>query len=452
MAAGTGDEIEPGVLAELVERTSGNPLALRESIAQLGPLVRRGLHPLPEHLPVSEGVAAALLQRVRALPESVSFALTVAAFESQGSRSVIDAAVGGDPSAALRAAEDAGLIEVDPVSVRFSHPLVRDALVSSTTPELRRRIHRSLAVALEADGHRDQATVHFGESAEGPDDEIADRLEALSVEAAHRGDHGAASTLAWRAGALRTDRDQRARDWLRSGTEAATAGITYGARLEAALEETDDPSLIAEIQVTRARLATLAGDPDFAAELLASHGETIIAASPFLGAVLTALAGSCAWMRADGTATQSPGRSSGGTGRRAGHRGDGADRELPDQGRRGDGLRRSRLGRVDRPDDQGERSDRVSPASALFCLMVADQIAEADAFYRWAIAAARDAGSIADVAWLHGPATLLLVPTGPPRRRLRRGVRGDRPRSVRGRPVPAGAGAQRARVRLRGAR
>ena len=91
------------VLAELVARTSGNPLALRESIAQLGPLVRRGLHPLPEHLPVSEGVAAALLQRVRALPESVSFALTVAAFESQGSRSVIDAAVGGDPSAAWRA-------------------------------------------------------------------------------------------------------------------------------------------------------------------------------------------------------------------------------------------------------------------------------------------------------------------------------------------------------------
>ena len=45
-------------------------------------------------------------------------------------------------------------------------------------------------------------------------------------------------------------------------------------------------------------------------------------------------------------------------------------------------------------------------------LMVADQIAEADAFYRWAIAAARDAGSIADVAWLHGPATLLLCRQG----------------------------------------
>ena len=49
---------------------------------------------------------------------------------------------------------------------------------------------------------------------------------------------------------------------------------------------------------------------------------------------------------------------------------------------------------------------------ALFCLLVADQIAEADAFYRWAIAAARDAGSITDVAWLHGPATLLLCRQG----------------------------------------
>ncbi len=45
MADGTGDEIEPGVLAELVARTSGNPLALQESIAQLGPLVRRGPAP-----------------------------------------------------------------------------------------------------------------------------------------------------------------------------------------------------------------------------------------------------------------------------------------------------------------------------------------------------------------------------------------------------------------------
>ena len=44
MAADCGDEIEPAVLAELVKRTSGNPLGLRESIAQLGPLVRRGLH------------------------------------------------------------------------------------------------------------------------------------------------------------------------------------------------------------------------------------------------------------------------------------------------------------------------------------------------------------------------------------------------------------------------
>ncbi len=209
MAAGAAYEIDHAVLAALVERTSGNPLALQESIAQLDPLVLRGLHPLPAHLPVSEGVATALLQRVRALPESVIFALTVAAFESQGSRSVIDAAVGGDSSPDLRTAEQAGLIEVDPVSVRFSHPLVRDALVSSTPPELRRRIHRSLALALEANGQRDRATIHFGESAQGPDDEIADRLEALSLEAARRGDHGAASTLAWRAGVLRTDRDRR---------------------------------------------------------------------------------------------------------------------------------------------------------------------------------------------------------------------------------------------------
>ncbi len=209
MAAGSGEEIDSAVLAELVERTSGNPLGLQESIAQLGPA--RATRPAARcrsTFPSARVWPASLLQRLRALPEPVSFALAVAAFESQGSRSVIEAAVGDDAGVALRAAEEAGLIEVDPVSVRFSHPLVRDALVSSTTPQARRRIHRSLAVALEADGQRDLATVHFGESAQGADDEIADRLGSLSVAEAGRGDHGAASTLAWRAGALRTDRER----------------------------------------------------------------------------------------------------------------------------------------------------------------------------------------------------------------------------------------------------
>ncbi len=411
MAAESGDEIEPAVLAELVERTSGNPLGLQESIAQLGPLARRGLHPLPAHLSVSEGVAASLLQRVRDLPESVSLALAVAAFESQGSRSVIEAAVGDGPSEALHAGEEAGLIEVDPISVRFSHPLVRDALVSSTTPPARRRIHRALAVALEAQGQGDLATVHFGESTHGADDEIADRLGSLSVQEASRGDHAAASTLAWRAGTLRSDRHQRARDWLRSGSEAATAGLAYAARLEDALNETDDPALLAQIHVTRARLATLGGDPDFAVELLRSHGDTVIAADPFLGAVLTALAGSCTWMRADGTAT----------------------RVLADQAVALVGgsvtaemtpianflIRAGAATGHDDPDlavatarliKASGRTEFAGPA--LFCLLVADQIAEADAFYRWAIAAARDAGSITDVAWLHGPATLLLCRQG----------------------------------------
>ena len=294
-----------------------------------------------------------------------------------------------------------------------------------------------MAVALEADGQRDHATVHFGESAEGPDDEIADRLESLSVDEARRGDHGAASTLAWRAGALRTDRDQRARDWLRSGTEAATAGITYGARLEAALDETDDPSLIAEIQVTRARLATLGGDPDFAVELLGSHGETIIAADPFLGAVLTALAGSCAWMRADGTATK----------------------VLADQAVALVGGQVTaemipianfliRAGAATGYDDpalavstarmiQGERSDRVRRPGP-----VQPDGRRPD----------RRSGRVLSLGHRRRPRRRVhhrrglvararhpvAVPTGPPRCRLRRGVRGDRPRSLRGRPVPAG--------------
>lgn len=303
------------------------------------------------------------------------------------------------------------MIEFDQLSVRFSHPLVRDALVSSTTPELRRRIHRSLAEALEAHGHRDQATVHFGESALDPDDEIAERLEALSVEAGRRGDHGSASNLAWRAGALCTDRDRRARDWLRSGNEAATAGVTYAPMLEAALDETDDPLLIAEIQVTRAQLATFAGDIDLPTELLDSHGETIIAASPLLGALLTTLAGASAYLRADGATTRAMAEKAvaliGGqvteelTPIAAFLIGAGAATGYNDP------VLATSAARMVR-----ESGLTGLAAGTVLCLLVADQVTEADVFYRWAIEAARDAGSIADVAWLQGPATLLLCRQG----------------------------------------
>ena len=285
----------------------------------------------------------------------------------------------------------------------------------------------------------------------GPDDEIADRLEALSVDAAHRGDHGAASTLAWRAGALRTDRD-RARPRLaplgkrgrhrRHHVRGEARGRAGGDRRPVAHRR--DPS-------HAARLATLDGDPHFAAELLASHGETIIAASPFLGAVLTALAGSCAWMRADGSAT----------------------RVLADQAVALVGGQVTaemapianfliRAGAATGYDDPAlavstarmirESGQTEFAGSALFCLMVADQIAEADAFYRWAIVAARDAGSITDVAWLHGPATLLLCRQGHLDAAYAAGSEAiDLAPFVLG-PFPSGAGAQRARVRLRGTR
>ena len=357
-------------------------------------------------------MAAALLQRVRALPESVSFALTVAAFESQGSRSVIDAAVGDDPSAALRTAEEAGPDRGGPGV---------GPVLASTGARRARVLDDTTTFAAGSTGRWRSPSRRMGSVTTRPSTSV-NRPRAPTTRSPTGSKRcrwkrpaaetmAAASTLAWRAGALRTDRDQRARDWLRSGSEAATAGITYAARLEAALEETDDPSLIAEIQVTRARLATLGGDPDFAVELLDSHGETIIAAAPFLGAVLTALAGSCAWMRADGTAT----------------------RVLADQAVALVGGQVTaemtpianfliRAGAATGYDDPAlavstarmirESGQTEFAGPALFCLLVADQIAEADAFYRWAIAAARDAGSITDVAWLHGPATLLLCRQG----------------------------------------
>ena len=146
-----------------------------------------------------------------------------------------------------------------------------------------------------------------------------------------------------------------------------------------------------------------------------------------------------------------PGEPSRGAARRAGHRRDADDRQLRDQGRRGNGLRRSCPGGLDRQDGQGERSDKSG------CL---------DAVLPGRRRPDHRSGRVLSLGHRRGPRRrvhlrrglvararhLAALPARPLRRRVRRWVRGDRSRSLRARPVPAGASSRRARVRVGGTR
>jgi hypothetical protein len=100
--------------------------------------------------------------------------LAVAAAEPVGDRALLWRAAErlGITGAALELAESAGLIEIDD-RVRFRHPLVRSAIYRSATAEQRRRVHRALAEATDAQVDPDRRAWHLAEAAGGPDEDVA---------------------------------------------------------------------------------------------------------------------------------------------------------------------------------------------------------------------------------------------------------------------------------------
>src|SRR5439155_26857298 len=124
------------------------------------------------------------LQRLATLPQGTQLGLLVAAAEPLGDPALLTRAAErlGVTGSAREPAESAGLIEIDD-RVRFRHPLVRSAVYRAASPEQRRRVHRALAEATDAETEPERRAWHLAAATAGPDEDVAAELERAAARA-----------------------------------------------------------------------------------------------------------------------------------------------------------------------------------------------------------------------------------------------------------------------------
>jgi DNA-binding NarL/FixJ family response regulator len=188
------DDLKAQVLAE----AAGNPLALIELPSAAASLDGAGA---ADALPLPTRLEQAFAARLAGLDSETRRLLLFAALEDG---ELPEPA--GDPAWAPAVA--AGLGTVDSGTFRFRHPLIRSAVAQAATPEERREAHASLARAFE--NEPDRAVWHRAAAAAGPDEEVAEALDAAAERARLRGGRDVALAALERAAELSVDRGLRA--------------------------------------------------------------------------------------------------------------------------------------------------------------------------------------------------------------------------------------------------
>ncbi|GHG61357.1 helix-turn-helix transcriptional regulator [Streptomyces griseocarneus] len=283
LASRAGTTPAPAVVELVTAATGGNPLALHEAAGLLTAEQLTGRAPLPDPLPVGDGVAGIYGEQIARLPEDTRLTLLVAALEGRGDPRLIRAAAARLEAApdALDAAEAAGIVDLRPAEVRFRHPLIRAAVHAGASPAARRAAHRHLAALLEEAGDRDRAARHRAEAATGPDEDVAAGLAAAGERARARGGYADAARILARAAELTPDPGTRARR-LKDTAAAAWLGGHPGraqSALAAARDLAREPVLLAELAQIGGRFELSSGNAAealqaflTAAERAAAHG------------------------------------------------------------------------------------------------------------------------------------------------------------------------------------
>jgi DNA-binding CsgD family transcriptional regulator/tetratricopeptide (TPR) repeat protein len=260
---GVPESVIPGRLDErvadvLLAETRGNPLALLELPRGLTAAQLAGGFGLPGALSLSGRIEESFVTRIGALPAETRRVLLVAAAEPLGDPALLGRAAErlGISAAALEAGKSAGLIEVDG-RVRFRHPLVRSAIYRSATAEDRRRAHRALAEATDAQVDPDRRAWHLAEAAAGPEEDVAAELERAAGRAQARGGLAAAAAFLRRAAELSPEPGRCAKRALAAAQTSYQAGALDEALALLGTAETGAGGAVepARVQLLRAQIA-----------------------------------------------------------------------------------------------------------------------------------------------------------------------------------------------------
>jgi DNA-binding CsgD family transcriptional regulator len=166
------------VLRRIVETTLGNPLFALEVGRSLA---EHGVPAIGEELPVPDAVEDLLGTRVARLSASTRRLLLAVALNAELRPAQLAALADAD---ALDEAVDAGVLVVDGVRVRASHPLLAAAANKHGKARDRRELHRALAGAV-ADG--ELRARHLALAADAPDEKLAATVARAAATAFGRG-------------------------------------------------------------------------------------------------------------------------------------------------------------------------------------------------------------------------------------------------------------------------
>jgi len=249
--------IDEAVADQIVTESRGNPLALLELPRTWSPDLAGGFG-LPASEPVAGRIEDSYIQRLRLLPTDTRLFVLTAAAEPLGDPALLGRAadiLGVDMAAAAPAA-DAGLVEVR-LRVEFAHPLVRSAAYRAADAADRRRVHRALAEATNAQADPDRRAWHLACAASGPDEEVASELERSAGRAQARAGLAAAAAFLTRATELTPRPEVRARRAVAAAFASVQAGDFADARTmtSAVLDGSADELLRAQVDLVRAQLA-----------------------------------------------------------------------------------------------------------------------------------------------------------------------------------------------------
>jgi DNA-binding CsgD family transcriptional regulator len=183
-------------LVRIEEASGGNPfyaLEIARSVESAGSdTLADGRIPIPERL------GSLLEARLAVLPAATRAALLLVALASDPSIEVLRRADKAAPDA-LAPAFDAGLATMGSRAVRFTHPLLGQAVIAGASDDAHRAAHLALA---QAAGTDDARARHLAGATLGPDARVAAALETAAGSSRDRGATLEAAAMYEQAAAL----------------------------------------------------------------------------------------------------------------------------------------------------------------------------------------------------------------------------------------------------------